>query len=423
MTARACLLFFFALLTPSQRQLNVESFDHVWTTIRDQHWDPKLGGLDWQAVRGELRPRVEQADTMDKARGAINDMIGRLHQSHFAIIPAELYQSIDPKTGREAGDGWIGFDLRVLDGKATVISVEPGSPAHAAGIRPGWQILKIGDADMAPVIEKVGEAYKDSTLRDIMLARSVGAKLAGKAGEKARLELLDGHGKTAELEVARTTPKGVRYRFGFLPPIYVWFEARKLDSNIGYAAFNAFLDPTNVIKAFEDAILSCLRCDGFIVDLRGNPGGIGAMGSGMAGWFIDKSGQMLGTMYTREAPLKFVVFPRGEIYRGRLAILLDGASGSTSEVFAGGLKDLGRARIFGTRTAGAALPSVLDKLPNGDGFQHAIANYISEGGKPLEGVGVVPDVEVKLSREVLLQGRDPVVEAAVEWLRKTKETK
>ena len=49
------------------------------------------------------------------------------------------------------------------------------------------------------------------------------------------------------------------------------------------------------------------------------------------------------------------------------------------------MKDVKRARIFGTRTAGAALPSVISKLPNGDGFQYAIANYISEGGKPLEG--------------------------------------
>ena len=85
------------------------------------------------------------------------------------------------------------------------------------------------------------------------------------------------------------------------------------------------------------------------------------------------------------------------------------------------MKDLGRARIFGTRTAGAALPSVFERLPNGDGFQYAIASYISEGGKPLEGIGVIPDVEVPLSRDALLQGRDPVVEAALDWIRKKKE--
>jgi carboxyl-terminal processing protease len=137
----------------------------------------------------------------------------------------------------------------------------------------------------------------------------------------------------------------------------------------------------------------------------------------MAGWFIDQPDQRLGTMYMRQGPLKFIVNRRVKTYRGPLAILVDGASGSTSEVLAGGMKDLGRARVFGTQTAGAALPSVIDRLPNGDAFQHALADYISEGGRSLEGVGVIPDVEVKLTREALMAGRDPVLEAAIEWVK------
>ncbi len=84
------------------------------------------------------------------------------------------------------------------------------------------------------------------------------------------------------------------------------------------------------------------------------------------------------------------------------------------------MKDLGRARIFGTRTAGAALPSAIDQLPNGDALQHAMADYISEGGQTLEGVGVIPDAEVRLTREALLSGRDPVLDAAIEWIRTRK---
>jgi carboxyl-terminal processing protease len=98
-------------------------------------------------------------------------------------------------------------------------------------------------------------------------------------------------------------------------------------------------------------------------------------------------------------------------------VLVDGVSASTAEIFAGGLQDLKRARVFGTRSAGAALPSTIKKLPNGDGLQYAQANYISEGGQPLEGRGVVPDVEVKQSRQALLNGHDRVVDAAVDWIR------
>ena len=66
---------------------------------------------------------------------------------------------------------------------------------------------------------------------------------------------------------------------------------------------------------------------------------------------------------------------------------------------------------------GAALPSVIEKLPNGDGFQYAFANYVSEGGEALEGVGVIPHVEVAPSRDALVAGRDPVLDAAVAWIR------
>ena len=96
---------------------------------------------------------------------------------------------------------------------------------------------------------------------------------------------------------------------------------------------------------------------------------------------------------------------------------MDELSLSTAEILAGGLKDLKRARVFGTRTPGAALPSMIVLLPNGDRFQFAMANYISAGGKPLEGEGVIPDVETPLTRAALLEGRDPAVEAAVRWIR------
>ncbi len=162
-------------------------------------------------------------------------------------------------------------------------------------------------------------------------------------------------------------------------------------------------------------------CDGFIVDLRGNPGGIGIMAMGMAGWFIAQPDQKLGTLFMRDTKLNFVVNPRAATFAGPLAILVDGTSASTAEIMAEGLKDLGRARIFGTHTAGAALPSVFEKLPDGDGFQYAIANYISEGGKPLEGLGVTPDVEKPISREALLAGQDPARDAAVAWIEGRKQ--
>ncbi|MCU0246751.1 MAG: S41 family peptidase [Bryobacter sp.] len=174
---------------------------------------------------------------------------------------------------------------------------------------------------------------------------------------------------------------------------------------------------------FEKAVKECLRCDGFIIDLRGNPGGLGAMAMGMAGFFVEEQGKQLGVMTQREMSLNFIVTPRAETYSGPLAILVDGGSGSTAEIFVGGMQDLGRAKVFGTATMGAALPSMFTRLPNGDGFQYAVADYVSQSGRRLEGGGVLPDVATPLTRKALLEGKDPALDAALNWIHEQSRSR
>lgn len=407
-----------AALTGEQRQLNIQSFEYVWTVIRDKHWQTKPGGLDWQAIHDEFRPKVEAADSMDAARAVLNQMLGRLHQTHFGIVPGDVYSNLDDA---RSGDTATGIDVRVVGAQVLVTSVEPDSPAFAQGVRPGWEILKIGRSDLAPIVAKLNQTYAGSTLRDLMLRRAILGRLERLAGA-APIEFVDGDGKQVKQTIVPGPPKGQRVQFGYLNPMQVWFNSSKVgDGNIGYVAFNVFLDAQRLMTSFGNAVQSCEKCEGFIVDLRGNPGGIGIMAMGMAGWFIAQPDQKLGTLYMRETTLKFVVNPRLNTFGGPLAILVDGTSASTSEIMAEGLKDLGRARIFGTRTAAAALPSLFEKLPNGDGFQYAIANYISEDGKPLEGLGVTPDVETPITRQALLAGKDPALDAAVAWIESQKQ--
>jgi len=407
-----------AALTPEQRQLNVRSFEYVWTAIRDKHWQIEPGGLDWQAIHDEFRPKIEAADSMDVARGVLNQMLGRLHQTHFGVVPGEVYSNVDAARG---DDTTTGVDVRVVGAQVLVTSVEPDSSAFLEGVRTGWEIVKIARADLAPVVAKLNETYAGSTLRDLMLRRAVLTRLEDVAG-KELIEFVDADGKHVSKMLTHGQPKGDRVQFGYLNPMHVWFNSSRVgDGNVGYVAFNVFLDAQRLMTSFGDAVQSCEKCEGFIVDLRGNPGGIGIMAMGMAGWFIAQPDQKLGTLYMRDTTLRFVVNPRLTTFAGPLAILVDGTSASTSEIMAEGLKDLGRARIFGTRTAAAALPSLFEKLPNGDGFQYAIANYISEGGKPLEGLGVTPDVETPLTRKALLAGKDPALDAALEWIESQKQ--
>jgi carboxyl-terminal processing protease len=409
-------LFLAALSTFGQAasRLDLDSFEKVWTTVRDKHWQVKPGGLDWQAIHDEYRPRVEKASSHDEARAVIQEMIGRLGQSHFAIIPATVYSVLDDDG---EGPGTSGIDARVLDGHAVVTSVDPGSPAEKQGVRPGWQIERTHGIDLDPLIK---QAHSNPAIHELQLTRAVLARLSGPVGGTLDAAFLDASGKTVNLTLGLAMPRGTLSAFGNLPAQYVWFESQRMGQT-EYVRFNLFLDLPRTMASFQQAVESCKTCNGLIIDLRGNPGGIGGMAMGMAGFLVDRPNQRLGTMYLRDSTLKFVVNPRASVFSGPVAVLVDGCSASTSEIFAGGLKDLGRAHVFGTRTAAAALPSAFERLPNGDGFQYAVANYISEGGQPLEGLGVTPDVVVELTRTALLGGHDAVVDAAMSWIRSQKK--
>jgi carboxyl-terminal processing protease len=399
--------------TDELRRSNLESFDYVWKTIRDKHWDPKLGGLDWDAVRDRMRPEMEKARTPDEARAILNRMLALLKVSHCAILPTETALSV--RGG--GGPGTLGIDVRVIGDHALVTSVAADSPAAQAGIQTGWEVVKTGSTPIAPVIATIDKTYAGSTLRELMLSRAIDQRLHGEIGQRTPVTFVDGADRKVERKLAFAEPPGTLTQFGYLPPMYVSIDAKRVRPDIGYFALNVFLEPARVMDAFTNAVQSCANCRGFVVDVRGNPGGIGAMAMGLAGWFVSKSGERLGTLYLRDSTLNFVIYPRAEPFTGPLAILVDGDSASTSEIFAGGLQDLGRARIFGSRTAGAALPSVIEMLPNGDGFQYPIANYVSEGGKTLEGHGVIPDTISEPSRETLLRHQDTALDAAIDWIQ------
>jgi carboxyl-terminal processing protease len=399
-------------IAPERRALMLASFEEVWTTVRDRHYDPTLGGLDWPAVREEYLPRIEKAASEDEARATMNEMLGLLGQTHIGVIPALAYDDLE---GGPEGDHAPGLDVRVLGDRAIVVRVEAGSPAAAAGAKPGWEILKVGEKPTRPMIERVSKFHSASRQKGLMGARAVNGLLSGPAGSTVTMEINDG-ATSRTLTLARREPRGGKVAFGNMPSARFWVETETLPGDIGLIRFNIWLNPVEVADAFSKIMEGAKSAKGFIVDLRGNPGGIGSMAMGAAGWFTRLTGQKLGVMTMRGATLNFVVSPRPNATDAPLAILVDECSASTTEIFAGGLQDLGRARIFGSRTAGAALPSAFSRLPNGDGFQYILANYVSEGGRPLEGLGVTPNETVEPTQKELLAGRDPALERAVAWI-------
>jgi carboxyl-terminal processing protease len=395
-----------AQLSPKDQATSLASFELVWSTVRDHNPDPNLNGLDWQAVHDSLEPRVQHAKSADEVRSILREMVARLGVSHYAIIPGDLYAAVADAPAAPDSASATGIETVILDGKAVVKSVMPDSAAARAGVRSGMVLDGIDGSPLA-LVPASGNGLP---------ARAVASKLNGAAETRVSLDLTDATGKAKHVELERRDPEGKATGFANLPQTRLLFESRALTGGIGYIRFNEFLDPVSLMPRFAAALKDFARAPGVVLDLRGNPGGIGVMAMGIAGYFIDEAGKQLGEMKMRDSTLKFIVFPRPETYAGRLAILLDEGSASTTEILAQGLQDLKRARIFGTRSAGAALPSDIIRLPDGDGFQYPTASYTSSGGRVLEGNGVIPDVEARQSLASITGGEDPVIDAAVEWI-------
>lgn len=406
--------------TPEQQALNRESFELVWTTIRDQHYDPEILGLDWEGIGEKYRPQVETATTIDEVRIILTRMIGELGQSHFNILPREIFRDIDGTGEVRFRAGSVGLTVRGVDGRSLVVDAANGSPAALAGVRTGWEVAEIDDRKIRPLLERVTGEFRDHTYLEMYQAMVVQQFLEGDVGDSVAVTFRNGEDTPVQVRLTMEPKPGWRAQAGNLPPLYLEFQSRMLPGNIGYIAFSNFMDPARLMPKYDAALESFMDADGLVIDVRGNGGGMAPVAMGMAGWLVPGKEQYLGTLLMRNMKLKTIVYPRRRTFDGPVVVLIDGLSASCSELFAGGLKDLGRARIVGTTTAGAVLMSTVQELPNGDALQYAFADYVSRGGETLEGVGVTPHETVRHTRDALLHGLDLPLQRATAWIASNK---
>ncbi len=419
-------------------ELSLRTFDDVWTTINESYYDPDFGELDWESVREKYRPRAEKATSPATLRPILNKMLGELGESHFGVMPARRdreAEDSEPDTNAEedndedgsvnedddsesASGDYTGLHLRLLGEEVVIVRVDAGSPASEAGFRAGLKIRKIGKLEIKDFVREVADEAHETFSTDFFVIQSLKEVLQsqaqdiltetprGKVIEKRRLRPTTFSGK-------RSTP------FANMPALPIVYEERTFqlheDAEAVYVRFNIFLP--NLMEDLRRIIKGSREAQGLIIDVRGNPGGLGIMANGLAGILTEEQFS-LGDMDMREGDIHFIAFPQKNAYLGPVAILIDSMSASTSEIFAAGLQEAGRARVFGRRTMGAALPSYIRDLPNGDQLQYAIADFTTPKGRRIEGEGVIPDVVIPLKPRKLMSGQDPDLEKALKWLRR-----
>ena len=386
--------------------------------MNEAYFDPTFGGADWSAVREKYHSRLGTVTDKTQLRVLLQQMLGELHRTHFAILPREAAVFNPAERSRI---GTVGVDVTCVDEEVVVERVLASSPAEAAGLKPGDSILSINGHDLAQLRTFLDKAGLTPARRQFYLRFTVSSGLRPSVGSKIEVVAQSAGEAPRKLMLESATYAGDWSEpIGDQPSVPIELEARQEANGLAILRFNIF--SPRLMKKIRSFLLTLQPAGGLVIDLRGNVGGTTLMAPGISGWLSSQE-YYLGAMTLRQGFMPFAVFPQEHAFAGPVAVLIDAGSASTSEIMAAGLQEAKRVRVFGETSAGAALPSMIRGLPTHDLFQYAIADMKTPAGKLIEGVGVIPDDVVRRSRDDLAQGLDPVMESARNWIEHERVTR
>jgi len=395
-----------------KRFLNWLSFEIAWSVVNEKHFDPTFDGVDWQELRDRYRRKVAFASDSEFYR-LVNEMLWQLNVSHLAIVPSNYWQIAEPTV---LADGSTGIDVRLFDGEVVITSVELGSPADKAGLRPGFVIQRIDGITVEQIAQEAelnmappdnGRSRIEAITSDIL------GHIYGRPDTDVTIVYLDEQGQQFEKGIERKSRSGKSATLPGFPSNYLEFESKRLDGSIGYIHFNWF--HADFVRKLPRTIASMHDAPGLIIDLRGNPGG-------MRDAAIAGAEQLVGgrskcsTLHRRDGDHDIVLEPVFNNYEGPVVVLIDVMSKSSSEFFAACTQSIGRAVVMGERSPGSVGPADTMALPNGATFIYPTDQESTLDGTILEDHGVIPDIEVALDRALLSQGIDSQIEAAIYYI-------
>jgi carboxyl-terminal processing protease len=398
---------------PEDKNVWIASYDTVWQTVNEHHFDSTFGGLDWNEIHGRYYELVTNVEDDASFIKIVNNMLAELKLSHYAVFHMK---KIAASGSPLVSTGSIGLDIRLLDNRAVVTSVKPGFPAAEAGLKLGYIVESI---DGVPVEQIIAEA-EDKALpiyserrRLSDIADDICGRFFGDAGTSIALTYRDELNTLHETTLIKKQRLGETIIDESLPPFYVDFHAERLEGNIEHISFSAFLPPVD--EQFGQVIDTMGDMSGLIIDIRGNPGGMHEVGEAIVSKLLQKE-TLFSIFRYRNRTEEVVVKPSEKIYDGPVVVMIDVMNASASERFSGCIQSIGRAIIIGERSSGSVGPSDVKKLPNGASFMYLIAQSLTPDGKVLEGHGVIPDITVGLDRQALFDGRDTQLERAINYI-------
>lgn len=323
--------------------------------------------------------------------GAIKGYIEGLGDPYTEYISKEdMEDYIDDTLGNFVGIGIYMVKNTKYD-KIQVLSTIKGSPAEKAGVKSGDLILSVD-----------GVEYK----ADDMTTASNNIK--GEEGTKVNIELLRGTEKV-KYEITREKIKVNQV------------EGKVLSNNIGYIQFTSFDETTAEDFKAKYKELEKQGIKSLIIDLRNNGGGIVDQALDIADYMTDKDAVLLYEV-DKNGKEKVNKSKNASIINMPIIVLTNENTASASEILAGALKDLGKAKIVGTKTYGKGVIQQILKLSDGSGIKITIEEYQTPNKNKINKVGIEPDEKVELPDSVenifdVKESEDTQLQKAMEMLK------
>lgn len=408
--------FFSAVGQPTNREtrrnehlapeVQIKSFEIIWKKIREEHFDPTLGSKNMH-VYEKYKPLVKKEMHIDSFHNMMNTMLSELGESHLSVSAAPR-----AKGDRHAvGSANVGLELDDVQNGVVVTRIEASGPAANSLINVGDELIAIDNISVREVYRQEMDRSTPANARLLKNRVAIAAyrKLNGPDKARVTLKLIKRNKKAYTVILNRAISKshGVSMESTFT----------KLDSVTGYLRIPAWMG--NLPRVLDSAFAAFRSCKNIIIDLRGNNGGVGAYIVNLMNRLMRDSGS-LGNLNYRNKVEAFSYKGSGDsAFQGKIVVLVNEKSASSSEVFASAMKESGRGTVIGSRTAGAVLYSLFEQLPSGGTVLYPIADLHSPKGHRLEGNGVRPDIEVRSTKAGVRAGRDEVLEKAVSRIRRT----